>query len=76
MSRQSSINALRHNYQRSEAWTVGVRSERPLIENFSNRVALGETLSPRQKVMAMFQGWNDQWTKRPDNWRKLNGYPE
>ena len=77
MSRNSSIESLKHPYQRAYAWTVGIGDTRPLIESFTDKVALGKEISPRDKIMQSLQDMREtEWIKRPDNFREVNGYPK
>jgi hypothetical protein len=77
MSRNSSIESLKHAYQRDHAWINGIGDARPLIDSFTDRVALGKDISPRQRIMNMLQNTDRmEWTKRPDNFREVNGYPK
>lgn len=78
--KNNSINGNRHPYMRPEIWLEGFntrqRKEKPLIDSFTDRVALGGHISPRERVLNVVHRIDGQWTKRSDTWRKENGYPE
>jgi hypothetical protein len=76
MSRNSSTESMKHPYMRAHCWVNGIGDAPPLIDNFTDRVALGKEISPRERVMNMLKTMNNQWIKRPDNFREVNGYPK
>ena len=72
MSRASSTESLKHPYQRAEAWVHGIKRNPPLSDSFRNCAD-----GTMERIAKMIENWErSEWTKRPDNWRKLNGYPE
>lgn len=72
--RHTSIEYMKHPYQRLICWVNGYAGNPPIRDAFKNKTP--DTLIRLDKTLEDFQRSGIEWTKRPDNWRKVNGYPE
>lgn len=69
MSKNSSINGNKNPYQRKEAYLYGIQGNPPLLDNFKGK--------SREKMIRLIEEWGKiEWIKRPDDFRKVNGYPD